>query len=86
MGDFVQNKIINLAAGNFGALRVLTEVASYPESCDIVFHRLSEKNIMGSKIWILYKYICKNAIVDFMTAVEDGSALDKIEAYERRFK
>jgi hypothetical protein len=81
MGDFVQNKIMNLSAGNWGALTVLKEIVSWPSS-DSVIDALYEQNIKGSKIWLLYKDVCKNVIDDFVTAVLDGSALSKIKQRE----
>ena len=57
--DYAVEKLIRVGKGNPGAISVLTEMMR--RAPEIVLH-LETLNIVGSRIWMLYKDVCKEDI------------------------
>lgn len=60
-----------LAKNNIGAVNVLGQLMQY-DKFDIIHNILKSKNIIGPKIWCLYKDVCNQDINEFIkVCIED---------------
>ena len=58
----------NLSDGNIGAMNVITDL--YSKRGDKLLNTLLKFDIKGSKIWILYKDICREDMSVFIKLLE----------------
>lgn len=75
--DNMQNVVIKLCMGNVGALQVCMDIFKQAKIIDPygalgglgVLLSLDDMEIYGSHIWILYKDICKQNLVDMLAVL-----------------
>ena len=72
--------LLKLGDGNIGTLTVLKKITqSEIENSDFVLYFLLRHNIIGDKIWILYKDYYKESIDSFVKAILNDS--DQVIGY-----
>ena len=78
--DDIKQKIINLSAGNPGALTVLCELVNHDPILNIVTIAMIEAlKIKGPSIWMLYKDVCGKKIDKTMEVLGEISKDEKYE-------
>ena len=70
MDEEIKQRILSLAAGNPGAIKVLKEIHSSTygdkEETDWFYTQLENAHIEGSQIWVLYSDVCHSHLDWFL--------------------
>jgi len=84
MDELTKQKIIDLSAGNPGALTVLCELVKYDSALYVITIAMVEAlKLKGPSIWILYKDVCGKKIDRTMEVLGE---IAKDENYECEFR
>ena len=81
MNETTIGLILDVARGNPGAIRVLTDVALFPSQHDVLF-KLHTSNVRGSAVWVLFKDRCAENYDDFCRVVRELEAADLLRLSE----
>lgn len=84
----MNSTVMHLADGNPGAAIVLFNLANWPGAGLLYFHWMGEHNLKGPAVWTLYKYICKQDIIEMMRKLDDyttgkGIPAEDMEIFKR---